>query len=165
MGELSVLLWEPACRRIIVRQFRGQGPLPQKSRCLPLWSPVWATSNAAFVGALCGRTIGAVVGAGLPANNRATASRARPAPTEKQVCASVEPCVGNKRCRFCRSPPCGRTIRAVVGAGLPANNLATASRARRAPTKAVKHPCRSPVWATELASPIPVAHTALPPKP
>jgi hypothetical protein len=60
VGEQLVLLWEPACRRIIVRQHRGQGPLPQKSirgqgplsqksRCEPLWSPVWATSDAAFV--------------------------------------------------------------------------------------------------------------------
>jgi hypothetical protein len=130
VGELSVLLWEPACRRIIVRQLRGQGPLPQKSRCEPLWSPVWATSNAAFVGALCGRTIGAVVGAGLPANNRATASRARPAPTEKHVCASVE-----QRC-YSLVP-----IGAVVGAGLPANNRATASRARSAPTE--KQVCAS----------------------
>ncbi len=33
-------------------------------------------------------------------------------------------------------------IRAVVAAGLPANNPAKASRARRAPTNAFKHPCK-----------------------
>jgi len=56
-------------------------------------------------------------------------------------------------------------IRAVVEAGLPANHRATALRARRAPTNALKYPCRAhplttgllwgpTLWATGMSVPV-----------
>ena len=103
-----MLLWEPACRRTIVRQLRGQGPLPHKHWLVPACNTVAPQGVfTAFVGARPRSSLGQA----LRAKSFRQFVRRRPAPTKALAHTGVQhSCSRQALPIVCGSPPCGRHV-------------------------------------------------------